>query len=109
MLNAPRADLSPNTFAYETQPLVKATGFREYDARWLFGSEINLLGVEALGLGLGTYIQELGHSRIVVGHDFRAYSLSIKQEMCIRDRAPDKECGRHPLRGGRKPPPRQPP
>ena len=40
--------------------MVKATGFREYDARWLFGSEINLMGVEALGLGLGTLIHELG-------------------------------------------------
>jgi phosphomannomutase/phosphoglucomutase len=79
----PRADLEPNTFAYETEPLVKATGFREYDARWLFGPEINLLGVQALGLGLGTYIQELGHSRIVVGHDFRAYSLSIKQALSL--------------------------
>jgi phosphomannomutase len=35
--------------------MVKATGFREYDARWLFGKEINLLGIQALGLGLGTY------------------------------------------------------
>ncbi|MCR5874568.1 phosphomannomutase/phosphoglucomutase [Phenylobacterium sp. J426] len=83
MLPAPRADLVPNTFDYEMQPLVKATGFREYDARWLFGPEINLLGVQALGLGLGTYIQELGQKRIVVGHDFRAYSLSIKQALTI--------------------------
>ncbi len=83
MLPAPSADLSPNTFAYENQPLVKATGFREYDARWLFGPDINLLGVEALGLGLGTYIQELGHRRIVVGHDFRSYSLSIKQALTL--------------------------
>jgi phosphomannomutase/phosphoglucomutase len=83
MLPAPRADLKPNTFAYETQPLVKATGFREYDARWLFGPEINLLGVEALGLGLGTYIHELGQSKIVVGHDFRSYSLSIKQALTL--------------------------
>ncbi len=83
MLSAPSADLTPNTFAYENQALVKATGFREYDARWLFGPDINLLGVEALGLGLGTYIQELGHSRIVVGHDFRAYSLSIKQALTL--------------------------
>lgn len=80
---APRADLVPNTLEYETQPLVKATGFREYDARWLFGPEINLLGVEALGLGLGTYIQQLGHKRIVVGHDFRSYSLSIKQALSL--------------------------
>jgi phosphomannomutase/phosphoglucomutase len=83
MLAAPRADLKPNTLAYETEPLVKPTGFREYDARWLFGPEINLLGVEALGLGLGTYIQELGQSRIVVGHDFRSYSLSIKQALSL--------------------------
>lgn len=83
MLSAPRADLAIQTPDFENYPLVKATGFREYDARWLFGAEINLLGVEALGLGLGTYIQELGQRRIVVGHDFRSYSLSIKQALTI--------------------------
>jgi phosphomannomutase/phosphoglucomutase len=83
MFAAPRADLSANTMAYETTPLVKATGFREYDARWLFGPDINLLGVQALGLGLGTYIQALGHSKIVVGHDYRSYSLSIKQALTL--------------------------
>src|SRR5476651_836896 len=71
------------TPAYETTPLVKATGFREYDARWLFGPDINLLGIQALGLGLGTYIQDLGASRIVVGHDYRSYSLSIKQALTL--------------------------
>ncbi len=79
----PRADLVPNTVAYENEPLVKATGFREYDARWLFGPEINLLGVQALGLGLGTYIHELGQKKIVVGHDFRSYSQSIKQALTL--------------------------
>jgi phosphomannomutase / phosphoglucomutase len=83
MLPAPRADLVANTADFETIPLVKATGFREYDARWLFGPEINLLGVQALGLGLGTYIQELGRPRIVVGHDYRSYSLSIKQALTL--------------------------
>ena len=83
MLAAPRADLKPNTLAYENEALVKATGFREYDARWLFGPDINLLGVEALGLGLGTLIQEMGHRRIVVGHDYRSYSLSIKQALSL--------------------------
>jgi phosphomannomutase/phosphoglucomutase len=83
MLTAPRADLTPNTLDYENHPLVKATGFREYDARWLFGPDINLLGVEALGLGLGTYIQALGQTKIVVGHDFRAYSLSIKNALML--------------------------
>ena len=83
MLPVPRADLVPNTFDYEITPLVKATGFREYDARWLFGPDINLLGIEALGLGLGTYIQELGQTKIVVGHDYRSYSLSIKQALIV--------------------------
>jgi len=83
MLTAPRADLAIQTPDFENLPLVKATGFREYDARWLFGAEINPLGVEALGLGLGTYIQELGQTRIVVGHDFRSYSQSIKQALTL--------------------------
>ena len=83
MFAKPRSDLVPNTLAYENEPLVKATGFREYDARWLFGPEINLLGIQALGLGLGTYIQSLGHAKIVVGHDYRSYSISIKQALSL--------------------------
>jgi phosphomannomutase/phosphoglucomutase len=59
--------------------MVKATGFREYDARWLFEKEINLMGVQALGLGLGTLLHEMGvKPEIVTGHDFRSYSASIK-------------------------------
>ena len=59
--------------------MVKPTGFREYDARWLFEKEINLMGVQALGLGLARLLKELGVPReIVVGHDFRSYSASIK-------------------------------
>ena len=84
MFSAPRADLVANTAAYENEPLVKATGFREYDARWLFGPEINLLGIQALGLGLGTLIHEQGvQPRIVVGHDFRSYSLAVKQALML--------------------------
>src|SRR6201986_88143 len=79
MFPKPKPSLSPNTYAYESEPLVKPTGFREYDARWLFGTEINLMGVQALGLGLGTLIRELGaRQEIVIGHDFRSYSASIK-------------------------------
>ncbi|MHB2166643.1 phosphomannomutase/phosphoglucomutase [Alsobacter sp. R-9] len=75
----PVASLRPNTLAYETQPMVKPTGFREYDARWLFEKEINLMGVQALGMGLGTLIRELGvKPEVVTGHDFRGYSASIK-------------------------------
>jgi phosphomannomutase/phosphoglucomutase len=83
MFPAPRSDVLPNTFAYEMTPLIKATGFREYDARWLMGPDLNLMGVEALGLGLGTYIHEVGKRRIVVGHDFRSYSLSVKQALTL--------------------------
>jgi len=79
MFPVPEPDLRPNTQAYESRPLVKPTGFREYDARWLFGKEINLMGVQALGLGLGALLGEFGvDKRIVVGHDFRSYSAEIK-------------------------------
>ena len=79
MFPAPRPALEPNTYAYESLPLVKPTGFREYDARWLLGKELNLMGVQALGMGLGTLIHELGvRPEIVTGHDFRSYSASVK-------------------------------
>ena len=35
MFPKPKPSLTPNTYAYESEPLVKPTGFREYDARWL--------------------------------------------------------------------------
>jgi phosphomannomutase/phosphoglucomutase len=79
MFPIPKPALTPNTYAYESEPMVKATGFREYDARWLFGKEINLMGIQALGMGLGALIRELGAKpEIVTGHDFRGYSASIK-------------------------------
>src|SRR3989440_398589 len=82
MLPKPKPALVPNTYAYESEPMVKPTGFREYDARWLFGQEINLMGVQALGFGLGTLIHEMGVSpEIIVAHDFRSYSASIKMAL----------------------------
>lgn len=82
-------DVRPNTFAFETSALVAAAGFREYDARWWFGHpgsgrppELNLIGVQALGMGLATLIARRGVAPgIVVGHDFRFYSLSIKMAL----------------------------
>jgi phosphomannomutase / phosphoglucomutase len=78
--------VSPNTALFENAPLVKSTGFREYDARWWFGHpasrkepELNLMGVQALGMGLGTLLKEQGVTKeIVTGHDFRGYSSAIK-------------------------------
>ena len=49
MFPKPRQDLRPNTAEFERLPFVKATGFREYDARWRYPEEINLLGLEAVG------------------------------------------------------------
>ena len=84
MFPKPVSMLAPNTSAYESAPMVKATGFREYDARWLFEKEINLMGMQALGLGLGTLIHEMGiKPELVTGHDFRAYSSSIKHALIL--------------------------
>jgi phosphomannomutase / phosphoglucomutase len=84
MFGIPKSDLIPNSYAFESQPLITANGFREYDARWLFPKEINLIGVQALGLALGTYFHERGIGpKVVVGHDFRSYSLSIKQALTL--------------------------
>ncbi len=80
----PKTAITPNSYEYETTALVKPTGFREYDARWVFEKEINLLGIQALGLGLGTYIHERGvKPRIVVGHDYRSYSINIKNALML--------------------------
>jgi phosphomannomutase/phosphoglucomutase len=82
MLPKPRADLKPNTYDFERLPLVKPTGFREYDARWLFPGEINLMGLNAVGLGIATLFARRGvKKRIVVGHDYRWYSGSVKQAL----------------------------
>jgi len=79
---SPRADLSPNSLDFERLPLVKPTGFREYDARWLFPTEINLMGLQAVGLGMATLAQRRGvPARFVVGHDYRSYSGQVKQAL----------------------------
>lgn len=91
MLPSARHELKPNSFEFETLPLVKPSGFREYDARWWFGikgddtpPEINLLGIQALGQGLGTLIHEMDvEPCIVVGHDYRSYSLNIKNALML--------------------------
>ncbi len=56
-------------------------GFREYDARWLYKTDINDLGITNLGKGLGTQIinhTKKNNPRVVVGHDYRSYSEEIK-------------------------------
>ena len=56
-------------------------GFREYDARWLYEKDINLLGITNLGKGLGTQIIKQTNKtnpKVIVGHDYRSYSEDIK-------------------------------
>jgi len=91
MLPKPTADIAPNTFEFEVLPLVKPTGFREYDARWWFNGightkapELNLTGVQALGLGMATLFHELGvDPRVVTGHDYRSISQPIKHALTL--------------------------
>lgn len=72
-------EIVPNTLAYEQQSLIRRTGFREYDARWLFGKDVNLAGMQSLGLAIGTLIHRRNiRPDIVVGHDYRSYSSAIK-------------------------------
>ncbi|MEM9369861.1 MAG: phosphomannomutase/phosphoglucomutase [Pseudomonadota bacterium] len=80
----PLTEVHENTIGFLTVPMIKPTGFREYDARWRFPEEINLIGIQALGLGLATQLHEAGLPAIVaVGNDYRSYSLSIKQALIV--------------------------
>jgi phosphomannomutase/phosphoglucomutase len=77
-------DLKPNTADFERLPFIKPTGFREYDARWLFPEEINLMGMQAIGAGLATVMRRRRVPvRIVTGHDFRSYSSAIKEALMM--------------------------
>ena len=63
---------------------INHNGFREYDARWLYPDEINLAGLEHLGLGLGTQILNKTNKespRVVVGYDYRSYSEEVKNSL----------------------------
>ncbi|MEQ9694305.1 phosphomannomutase/phosphoglucomutase [Shimia sp. SDUM112013] len=78
-MTKPAATVTPNTWEFLRDPMIKPTGFREYDARWRFPEEINLPGMTALGMGLGTQMRRRGIAPVIaVGNDYRDYSLSIK-------------------------------
>ncbi|NQZ73152.1 MAG: phosphomannomutase/phosphoglucomutase [Dinoroseobacter sp.] len=83
-MTKPIADVAVNTWEFLREPMIKPTGFREYDARWRFPDEINLPGMTALGLGLGTQMHLRGIEPVIaVGNDYRDYSLSVKQALII--------------------------
>ncbi|MEY8829484.1 phosphomannomutase/phosphoglucomutase [Sedimentitalea sp. XS_ASV28] len=83
-MTRPAATVTPNTWEFLRDPMIAPTGFREYDARWKYPDEINLPGMTALGLGLGTQMQKRGiRPEIAVGNDYRDYSLSIKNALIL--------------------------
>lgn len=78
-------DIIPNTVDFETKPLIHPSGFREYDARWLYPSQINPRGFITLGFHLGQMVMERApeNPAVVVGHDYRAYSAELKHALTI--------------------------
>lgn len=83
-MTKPLSESTPNTWEFLRDPMIKPTGFREYDARWKYPEEINLPGMTALGLGLGTQIHKRGIDPVIaVGNDYRDYSLAIKNAVIL--------------------------
>jgi len=83
-MKKPAAAVTPNTWEFLRDPMIAPTGFREYDARWKYPDEINLPGITALGLGLGTQMHRRGiKPEIAVANDYRDYSLSIKNALML--------------------------
>ena len=86
-----------NSESYFREPLLTEYGFREYDARWVIepiagrdgsGSqvELNYRGLTLLGNALGSFLAQPengGHTKIVVGHDFRRYAENAKNALTI--------------------------
>jgi len=80
----PIFEVAPNTWEFLRDAMITPTGFREYDARWKYPDEINLPGITALGLGLGTQMQRRGIEPVIaVGNDYRDYSLAIKNALIL--------------------------
>ena len=83
-MTKPAAKVTPNTWEFLRDPMITPTGFREYDARWKYPEEINLPGMTALGLGLGTQMIRRGIAPVIaVGNDYRDYSLTIKNALIL--------------------------
>ena len=83
-MKTPAADVTPNTWEFLRDPMIAPTGFREYDARWKYPDDINLPGIIALGLGLGTQMHLRGIEPVIaVGNDYRDYSLAIKNALIL--------------------------
>jgi phosphomannomutase/phosphoglucomutase len=81
-----------NSADFFDKPLIKPTGFREYDVRWrLEGGEepeLNYSGLTVLGKAFGSWLFEHldgfpKDPQVVVGHDFRSYSQNVKNAFLL--------------------------
>ncbi|WP_415404170.1 phosphomannomutase/phosphoglucomutase [Tateyamaria sp. SN3-11] len=83
-MRTPTPTVTPNTWAFMRDPMIAASGFREYDCRWKYPEQINLPGVTALGLGLGAQMHRRGIKPVIaVGNDYRDYSLAVKNALIL--------------------------
>ena len=83
-MKKPATTVTQNTWEFLRDPMITPTGFREYDARWKYPDDINLPGITALGLGLGTQMHARGIEPVIaVANDYRDYSLSIKNALML--------------------------
>ncbi|WGI23334.1 phosphomannomutase/phosphoglucomutase [Amylibacter sp. IMCC11727] len=83
-MTKPAASVSQNTWEFLRDAMITPTGFREYDARWKYPDDINLPGITALGMGLGTQMHEAGIEPVIaVGNDYREYSLTVKNALML--------------------------
>ncbi|MCE8526286.1 phosphomannomutase/phosphoglucomutase [Ruegeria pomeroyi] len=83
-MTKPLSEVTPNSWSFLRDAMIRPTGFREYDARWKYPEEINLPGMTALGLGLGTQMHRRGIAPVIaVGNDYRDYSLAIKNALIL--------------------------
>lgn len=55
--------------------------FRGYDIRAIYGTELKENTAYTIGLGFGSYIQDKGYTKCVVGHDNRDSGISLTEAL----------------------------
>ena len=55
--------------------------FRGYDIRAVYGQDLNEDVVYTIGLSFGSYIQEKGYKKCIVGHDNRGTSIPLSEAL----------------------------
>lgn len=58
--------------------MLHSSGFREYDARWLWDAQVDAEGMASVGRAFAALARARSVDRVVVGHDLRAYSEMVK-------------------------------